>query len=174
MYRRTVVVALASTTVAVLAGSTADESGERIGETPATGGGDRSNGDGRTGERADRTAESAGPGAEGADVAFELAPYEISECGLACREATTTVTNVGSDDATDVRVLVTLFADGKPIWETDEAVGRLPAGASVTRTKRVEVGVGEAMAIEDGGNVTAETIIDSDQRTARIVRETEL
>ncbi|MFC4438222.1 MULTISPECIES: hypothetical protein [Natrialbaceae] len=109
------------------------------------------------------------------DVAFELAPVSLTECGATCREATTTLRNTGDDDATDVRVSVTVFTDETVVWETDDRLGRLAAGAGVTRTYRVDVDPGAALAIrENDGWLTIAVTIESDQQTERIIREKEV
>lgn len=107
------------------------------------------------------------------DVSFEGAIVEITECGAACREATTTLTNTGSADATGVRAVATVFADETLVWEGDEEIGRLEAGATVTRTQRIEIDALSAFAIENNDRmVTITTTVTSAQQMERFVHET--
>lgn len=166
IYRRTVICAIAGASLAAVTGG---HTGETDTESPPA-----------VGEQPD--ADSSGPvtgptqidvaDAAESDVAFELAPFELTECGSTCREVTTTLTNTGSTDATTVHVSVTVSAGETLVWETDEVIGQLAAGAGVTRTHRVEVDLGTALALQEtGGEMTIETLITSDQHTERIVRE---
>lgn len=160
MYRRTILAALAGVSVGAVAGG--DTDAIHAESTTATENPPVPNDESVEEVGDDEPAESA--------VEFELAPFELSSCGTACRDVTATVTNAGSADATDVRVFVTVIAEETPVWETEEPVGRLAAGESVTRTHRIEVDLGTALTLRDE-TVTIETLIESAQRTDRIVRE---
>lgn len=155
MHRRTLGGLFTAVIVPSLSGATTDQQ-SRAGDSVAD-------------ESADRDADPP----ETADVTFELAPFEIEECGLTCREVTTTIANAGSDDATSVRMEVTVVADGDRIWETDDAIGCLDASDEATRTERVELGFSDAHTVRaNDDRVCIETIVDSDQGTDRFVRET--
>ncbi|ELY37275.1 hypothetical protein [Natronorubrum tibetense] len=107
------------------------------------------------------------------DVSFEGDVVEIVECGRTCREVTTTLTNTGTADATAVRVAATVVAGETLVWETDEEIGRLEAGATVTRTQRIDIDVVSALAIENNDRtVTITTTITSAQQTEQFVTET--
>ncbi|WP_436347890.1 hypothetical protein [Natronorubrum sp. FCH18a] len=107
------------------------------------------------------------------DVSFEGTIVEITECGAACREATTTLTNTGTADATGVRAVATVFAGETLVWEGDEEIGRLEAGTTVTRTQRIEIDALSAFAIENNNRtVTITTSVTSAQQTERFVHET--
>lgn len=164
MHRRTIVRMITGATITPLAGATTDRH-----EAAPTADSDRSDESSPI-----ATANRSDGSDDGADVVFELDPYEIEACGFTCRNVTTTITNAGSDDATNVRVSVTVSAADEVRWETDEAVDRLEAGAAITRTKRVDLEFSEALEIRDEGWLTVETIVESDQQTERFVRETEI
>ena len=107
------------------------------------------------------------------DVSFEGDVVEIVECGRTCREVTTTLTNTGTADATAVRVAATVVAGETLVWETDEEIGRLEAGATVTRTQRIDIDVVSALAIENNDRtITITTTITSAQQTEQFVTET--
>ncbi|TYL36774.1 hypothetical protein CV102_21110 [Natronococcus pandeyae] len=158
MHRRMALGVITGVSLAALTGgSTGDSDAESLPVKVADGGG-----------------SSASPdlARETPAVAFDVAPLSLTECGTTCREATTTLRNTGDRDATDVRVFVTVFTDETVVWETEECIGRLASGAGVTRTYRVDVDLGTALAIrENDGRLTIELTIESDQQTERIVRE---
>lgn len=119
-----------------------------------------------TADERDETDETGEP-----SVDFRVEPYEIVECGFTCREATSTITNTGAEDATNVRVTVNVYADDHLIWETEEALGQLEAGSTITRTERIDVSLGEALVIRDNDRrITIEMTISSDQRTVQLSR----
>ena len=168
MHRRTAIGAVASVGLAALAGSNAITGDERT--TDDDGG--RSN-DVRS--ESDAEAYPARASANEPDVTFVLGPYRLSACGATCREVTATLTNTGDADATDVRVTVTLAAGDERLWETEESIGTLEAGGSVTQTERVDLGLGAALAVRaNDGRVTVTTLVESAQRTDEIVREMEI
>lgn len=167
MHRRTVIGALAGTSLAALTGGYTDETAV---EAPTAA--DRA--EPTRLDAASTTNRSAEEGGD-TDVSFDVTAVSIVECGTTCREATITVTNTGSADATNVRASVTATADETLVWKTDETVGRLPADASVTRTRRLEIDLETALAIrENDRRVTVELLLTSDQRTERFVREEEV
>lgn len=109
------------------------------------------------------------------DVTFELGPYELSECGVTCRDVTATITNTGDSDAIGVRVTVTLTAADERLYRTTEYVGVLEAGESVTRTDRVDLGFGAALAVSaNGDRVTVTTVIESERHGVEVVRDREI
>ena len=94
----------------------------------------------------------------------------VENCGRTCRDVTSTTANDGRADATGVTVYIRIFvgqaASGDVVWQGTEAVGRLPAGDSYTATRRVELSLAEAAAVESvGGWITVQTTIQSDERT---------
>jgi hypothetical protein len=105
---------------------------------------------------------------------FAFAIDEIEQCGSTCRDVTSTVTNQQSSEATGVDVTTDIYAGNEtsndPIWSGEEAVGTLPAGESYTATKRVELGMSDALAVErNDGWITIETTIESDSKTMTII-----
>ena len=102
--------------------------------------------------------------------AFTTTLDRIEECGSTCRDVTSTITNEGSADATGVTVYTRIFVgqdtSGDVVWEDREDVGRLAVNDSYTTTKRVELSLAEAAAVERAdGWITVQTTIQSDQRT---------
>jgi hypothetical protein len=118
----------------------------------------------------DSTTDS-GDGSSDADTgpsfAFEI--DRIESCGETCRDVTTTLT---SEDAgsTDVTVYTRIYAgngtDGDVVWEGNEPIGDLGAGESYTGTKRVDLSMTDAFAIQQAdGWITVQTTIESDEKT---------
>lgn len=102
--------------------------------------------------------------------AFATTVESVENCGRTCRDVTSTVRNDGTADATGVtvytRILVGQDTSGDVVWQGREDVGRLPAGDAYTTTKRVELSLAEAAAVERAdGWITIQTTIQSDQRT---------
>ncbi|WP_306059310.1 hypothetical protein [Natronococcus wangiae] len=164
MHRRTAIGVIAGASLATLTGGATSgvdtETTTAVGEQPDT-------------ERGDpNTATRLADAPPDTGVDFEVGPVSLTECGITCRDATTTLTNTGSRDATGVRAAVSVFTDDTLVWETDDHVGRLAAGNAVTRTHRIDVDPGTALAIrENDGRIRMEVTIVSDQQTERVVRE---
>jgi hypothetical protein len=102
--------------------------------------------------------------------AFVTTVESVADCGRTCRDVTSTTANDGRADATGVTVYTRIFvgqaASGDVVWQGREAVGRLSAGDSYTATRRVELSLAEAAAVENaGGWITVQTTVQSDQRT---------
>ncbi|MFW6321482.1 MAG: hypothetical protein ACOC0Z_06480 [Halohasta sp.] len=119
--------------------------------------------DGSTGPTYDHDSEEA---------PFAFSIDRIQECGAACREVTTTLTNSRDGTASDVTVTTALYAgenttdDGARLWEGSEDVGTLDPDDSETTTRRVDLSIDEASRLsEAGGWVTIETTVESDERT---------
>lgn len=111
------------------------------------------------------------PGSDGADgtdstptatesgtasaVQFDFTVREITECGRTCRDVTAALQNRGEANATDVVVRTELYTDGDRIWEDEESVGTIAAGEEYETTKRVELGYGGALKVQNNdGQVT--------------------
>lgn len=108
----------------------------------------------------------------GGNVTFVMATEEIEACGFTCRDVTSTLGNVGAADATDVRVAVVVTVDDERIWEETESIGTLETGDGETRTRRVDVELNDALAVQrNDGRVTVETTIVSDELSATFARE---
>ncbi|MDQ2049375.1 hypothetical protein RBH26_02635 [Natronolimnohabitans sp. A-GB9] len=115
---------------------------------------------------------SSDDGSDEADVAFELSDYEIVECGTTCRDATAELANDGDDDASDVTVSVTVSADGTDVWESEEDIGTLEAGDTVTREERVDLGYRDAARVRaNDGDVDVTTVVESDEEKAEFENE---
>jgi hypothetical protein len=166
MYRRTIIAAVAGVTVGAVTGGDTDTA-----HTGSTATDERAVPDDEP--DSDRNDDDPNSDRDDGRPAFELAPFELTPCGATCRDVTATLANTGNADATDVSVFVTVFDEETPLWEAEDAIGRLAAGDSVTRTHRIEVDLGTALALRDE-TVTIDTLVESDQHTERIVREEEL
>jgi hypothetical protein len=109
------------------------------------------------------------------DPAFAFTVDRIEECGRTCRDVTSTLTNDGAAEATDVTVYTRIYAgngtDGDVVWESREGVGPLDAGESYTTTERVELSLADGVAVGNaGGWVTVQTTIQSADRTETVTR----
>jgi len=154
------------------------------GDASAAGGGDGAAGDGAGSGTSDGgsgssastplvTVSGAG-GTATAEEPFVFTIDEIEQCGSTCRDVTSTVTNQQSSEATGVDVTTDIYAgnetSGDTIWSGEEDVGTLPAGESYTATKRVNLGMSDALAVEQNdGWITIETTIESDSKTMTII-----
>ncbi|MFD1515431.1 hypothetical protein [Halomarina rubra] len=119
--------------------------------------------------RSEQTDAAAGPAASQRN--YSLSIDGIEPCGTTCRDVTVTLTNRAAEDRENVTVRTRLFADGDLLWTGRERVGTLPANGSHTLTARVELGVGEALAVErNDGYVTVERTVQSDAGTAVLTR----
>jgi len=130
-------------------------------------------------ETTTETATETAAGPESDDVtttqpapspAFAFTVDRMEECGRTCRDVTSTLTNDGDADASDVTVYTRIFAgngtDGDVVWEGQERVGSLGASESYTTTKRVELSLSDAVAVESaGGWVTVQTTVQSEEET---------
>jgi hypothetical protein len=153
------------------------------GDEPIDGATDGAAGDGGDGASDGGSGSSASTplvtvsGVEGtatAEKPFAFTIDEIEQCGSTCRDVTSTVTNQQSSEATGVDVTTDIYAgnetSGDTIWSGEEDVGTLPAGESYTATKRVDLGMSDALAVEQNdGWITIETTIESDSKTMTII-----
>jgi len=94
----------------------------------------------------------------------------IEDCGQTCRDVTLELTNQQSTSASNVTVYSRIFVgngtDGDVVWEGSESVGTLAAGESVTATKRVDLSLSEAFAIQQAdGWITIQTTVQSETET---------
>ena len=101
---------------------------------------------------------------------FAFAVDSAEACGQTCRDVTSTLSNTGDADATSVAVSTRIYAgrtaESGVVWEGRESVGALPAGESYTTTRRVELSLAGAVAVQNaGGWITVQTTVESDQRT---------
>jgi hypothetical protein len=107
---------------------------------------------------------------------FEFEVSETEACGRTCRDVTVSLTNTGETAATNVTISARIFAgnttsDRNPIWDEQEAVGTLAVGETVTSTRRIELGFGEAAAVwNNDGWITIVTVVTSDEDTARFTQ----
>lgn len=140
----------------------------------ATDGGTASTVDGSGGGSGSET--TATPTADGTTATPVEQPYaltidSVEECGTTCRDVTVSLTNQGSEDATDVTVYTRVFAgnstaESDEVWRGSEDVGTLSAGETTTSTKRVELSFEEAYAVDQAdGWVTIQTTIETDDGT---------
>lgn len=104
---------------------------------------------------------------------FTFTVDEIHDCGETCRDVTATVENTGDEPAESVTVSTRIFAGENStealVWEGTEAVGTLAAGEAHTSTKRVDLSLTEAYAIDQNdGWITIATTVESDDETITI------
>lgn len=86
----------------------------------------------------------------------------VEACGTRCRSVTIALSNEGDAPARDVRVVTEITTGQRLVWEGRSDVGRLDAGETITRTRRVEVGYLDAARIEaNDGQIRIETTIRS-------------
>lgn len=71
---------------------------------------------------------------------FDFDIVRTSNCGIACRDVTVRVTNIGDDPVRNVRVATRLKSGGKVVWQGRDAARKLNPGESKTVTKRVRLG----------------------------------
>jgi hypothetical protein len=155
-----------------------DASGDGNGDGTAGGGGggnETSDGGSGGGGPTPVVTVSGASGTATTEQPFAFAIDEIEQCGSTCRDVTSTVTNQQSSEATGVDVTTDIYAGngtgGDTIWSGEESVGALPAGESYTATKRVELGMSDALAVEQNdGWITIETTIESDSKTMTITQ----
>lgn len=145
--------------------------------TPATGpdGGTTPAGDGSGGDGGDG---GDGAGASEGGTTEEATPQppisfridSVRTCGQTCRDVTATLVNQQDRTATGVTVFTRIHegngTDGDVVWEGQNEVGRLGAGASDTETQRVELSYFEALSIQqNGGWITIVLTVQTDERT---------
>lgn len=150
-----------------------DSGGEpvtRSGSTTVTVGADGGGGGGT-----DRVVQRSG--AHGSDGAprIDFRITGIEPCGQTCRAVTVELTNHGSVAAEDVTVYSRLYA-GKTmdpeslVWSEEVTGDALPAGATVTRTRKVTVTVAEGMAIRNAdGWMAGRTDVATERGTTTFV-----
>ncbi|GGN91357.1 hypothetical protein [Haloarcula pellucida] len=107
---------------------------------------------------------------------FTLGIDRITECGRTCRDVTSTLRNAQPRASSDVGVTATIYAgqgtDGSVVWSGYEWVGALDAGESYTTTQRVDLSLGQALAIERAdGYVTIETTVEYDDKAMTFYRQ---
>ncbi len=110
---------------------------------------------------------------------FTLETRAVEECGMLCRNVTSTVTNEQSTVARDVTVRTRLYAGndtgGEVRWEGTERVARLGAGETYETTQRVELPLEAALAIRDaGGWVTIRTTVETADRSVTVTDRREV
>ncbi|MDS0296295.1 hypothetical protein [Halogeometricum luteum] len=98
--------------------------------------------------------------AKGSEQQFDFDLVRTSNCGIACRDVTVRVTNIGDDPVRNVRVNSRLKAGNSVVWQGNDAARALEPGESKTVTKRVRVGPLDAYRIQrNGGTVAAVTTV---------------
>lgn len=124
--------------------------GERVTDESGDGGGD--------GDGGGNTATATPPAYD-----FQFRILNTTSCGNTCRDVTVRLTNDGRETATGVTAQSRMYAGGGQIWSGTEDIGTVEPGESVTRTKRVKLGVFDAAKVQqNGGYVTIETTVTWD------------
>ena len=94
---------------------------------------------------------------------FQFRILNTESCGQTCRDVTVKLTNRGAKTATGVTAKSRILADGDQIWSGTENIGTVSPGESVTRTKRVKLGVFDAAKVQqNNGYVTIKTTVTWD------------
>lgn len=94
---------------------------------------------------------------------FEFRVGEIDDCGRTCRDVTAALENVGEQRAENVVVEIEISTGGDVIWADTVEVGTLDPGETFRTTERVEIGYGDALAVESNdGWIEIETVVRYD------------
>ncbi|ESP89228.1 hypothetical protein [Candidatus Halobonum tyrrellensis] len=109
----------------------------------------------------------SGDGGDADRPPYTFSVAAIENCGRTCRDVTVELTNNRRQAAEDVVVRTRIFAGNTTdadarVWRGREAVGRLDAGATTTATKRVSLGFGAALSVQQNdGWITIRTTVES-------------
>jgi len=119
---------------------------------------------------AESSAETTDDQAATEEPPFTFTVDEIDDCGETCRDVTATVGNTRDEPAESVTVSTSIFAGENSteelVWEGTEEIGTLAAGDAHTSTRRVDLSLSEAYAVdENNGWITIVTTVDSDEET---------
>lgn len=146
----------------------ADSASATIPRPPSAG--DDAADDGRASLEAAAMAESPA-----ADTPLQMRVVRVKPCGSTCRDVTADLYNDGTRDLTNVEVYTTIYAGDEIVWVDAERVGTVAAGDTYTTTKRVRVGAGDVLKIHsNGGAVTIETVLESDQGSEVLTEQIEV
>ena len=120
--------------------------------------------DGESGGGSDAGSSDGGdatPTPKAYDFQFQI--LNTKSCGQTCRDVTVRLANRGAETATGVTAKSRIFADGDQIWSGTEDIGTVSPGETVTRTKRVKLGVFDAAKVQqNNGYVTIKTTVTWD------------
>lgn len=106
------------------------------------------------------------------EAEIRMVVEEVTSCGTTCREVTATVSNDGDEAAENITVETSISTDGDEIWSNSYEVGTLEADDSATSTERIELGYGDALAVQrNDGWITIETVIEFDDGTEVFTEE---
>lgn len=76
-------------------------------------------------------------------IYFELNPGSPISCGLTCRQTTATLINTGDATAHNVKVILNIYNNaGDNIYSTQESIGDLAGGQSISKTETINVDCG--------------------------------
>ena len=144
-------------------------------ETTSQESGSDGEGSGSSADESPSSDERAGDGASTTTAGSTTQPFTfaivgIAECGQTCRDVTLELRNRKSTSAANVTVYSRIFVGsgtgGDVVWEGSESVGTLAAGESVTASKRVDLSLSEAFAIQQAdGWITIQTTVQSETET---------
>ena len=131
---------------------TATDGGELTTDTGLNGGG---------GDTVSSGVADATPTPKAYDFQFQI--LNTKSCGQTCRDVTVRLTNRGAKTATGVTAKSRILVDGDQIWSGTENIGTVSPGESVTRTKRVKLGLFDAAKVQqNNGYVTIKTTVTWD------------
>jgi len=121
------------------------------------------------------SAETAGGagGSTATATATPMPPFgfvieNVESCGTTCRNVTSTLVNQQDTTAEDVTVYTRIFvgrgvgSEDDVIWRGQEGVGTLGAGDEYTTTRKVELELSDAIAVQNNdGWITIQTTVET-------------
>lgn len=98
---------------------------------------------------------------------FSIDIRKIEQCGNTCRDVTVSITNNGGNARENVTVTTNIYTGNDSVWHGEEAAGTLASDETLTRTKRIQVGVvGGAKIKRNDGKILIETVVRWDGGSA--------
>jgi nitrous oxidase accessory protein NosD len=106
---------------------------------------------------------------------LELQLRNITECGLTCRNVKYELKNPTSSPVSDLTADISINAGGETVLETEQAIGDVAAGETVTLTDRIEINQSQLTTIlENDGKVTVEVQLRMGDATRTLTFDREL
>ena len=105
---------------------------------------------------------------------LELRLQNITECGFTCRSTTYELENPTDEPVSDLTADIDVVSGGKTLIETEQAIGDVAAGETVTFTDRIEADQDQVTTILDNdGRVTLELQLQTANTTRTITFDRE-
>jgi hypothetical protein len=106
---------------------------------------------------------------------LELQLRNITECGLTCRNVKYELKNPTSSPVSDLTADISINAGGETVLETEQAIGDVAAGETVTLTDRIEINQSQLTTIlENDGKVTVAVQLRMGDATRTLTFDREL